>query len=248
MRIAVPASLDEAIANLNGLGALLTAKQWQRAALVYAFTEPGTGGPRTVRKSGQLSFREFADLGIAGLRDAETVIWSRQAWQDAIDDGQAVAVTPGDDVALPEREFPKHPRTRSSFDGFRAQLRNRPDAIRELVRDEPEIATMVAAQAFETPSVRTAIEAKLAEPIRERDVFARITTEPDYSQSLTRHVNGLIPVLRAIQRGEWQPSSTEMMLLHFLSLLLDQASQSEATPSEDLFASIAQHLNEGVAS
>jgi hypothetical protein len=251
VKITVPASLDEAIANLGGLGALLTAKQWERSAIVYAFTTDEIGsGPRTDRKSGQFSLREFADMGIAGLRDADTVAWARNAWQDAIEDRQVVAVSPGDEVSLPDREFPKHPRTRTAYDGFRAQLRQRPDAIRELVRDEPEIASMVAAQVLETPSVRTSIEAKLAEPITEREVyFTSVRSEPrrDYSGELTRGINLLIPALRAAQRGEWQPAPAEVMLLHALGQLLDQAGSAEAVPQDDLFKQIERYMKEGVA-
>jgi L-fucose mutarotase/ribose pyranase (RbsD/FucU family) len=242
----VPASLDEAIGNLNGLAALLTAKQWERAAIVYAFTEPGENRFSTGR-SGRYTLADFARLNIAGLRDEETVAWVREAWQDAIKDGQTIAVQPGDHVALPDRDFPKHPRTRTAYDGFRVQLRQRPDAIRELVRDEPEIATMIAAQAINTPSVRHAIEAKLAEPIREREVYERPEPKRDYSEDLIRGINLLIPVVRAVQRGQWQPSPAEAMLLHSLGMLLDQAASPEAAPQDDLFTQIERHLKEGIA-
>lgn len=95
MKITIPASLDEAKASLNGIGALLTAKEWERAAIVYAFTRDGTDSdknPRRSRSTTSLLPREFAALGIMGLGSDTTVRQYRKAWQTAIDDGQAKAV------------------------------------------------------------------------------------------------------------------------------------------------------------
>ncbi|MBA2444276.1 MAG: hypothetical protein H0V49_02970 [Nocardioidaceae bacterium] len=66
---------------------MLTAKQWERAAIVYAFTEPDKGAKRAQAKSGHsdlVSLKDFAKLGNVGLREEETVSWMREAWQDAI--------------------------------------------------------------------------------------------------------------------------------------------------------------------
>lgn len=249
-KVQVPASLDEAIADLNGLGSLLTAKQWSRAAIVYAFTEPDNGARRAQTKSEDsdlgYSYKAFAALGITGLRDEETVAWVHGAWQDAIDDGQAVPSAPGDSVTLPEREFPKHPRTRTSYDGFRAQVEKNPEAVRELVRDEPEFAVKLAQQIIETPSVRHAVESKLAEPIFERDAQQRPPPERDYSVELRRGINLCIPAIRAVQRGEWQPSPAEALLLHAFSQLLNQAASPEGEPQDGLFTQIERYLKEGV--
>lgn len=103
-KIHVPDSLAEAIASLNGIDGLLTAKEWERAAIVFAFTaEGGTPGPKVDRGGfTAISCREFAALGIAGLRSDQTVRRHRKAWQDAIDRGKAVAVQPGSEVTLPD--------------------------------------------------------------------------------------------------------------------------------------------------
>jgi hypothetical protein len=220
------------MSSLGGLSALLTAKSWERAAIVYAFTEPDSGQRTDLAGfPARSTLSAFAGRGIVGLTDRDTVAWVRQAWEDAIADGQAVAVNPGDEATLPDRDFPKHPRTRSTFDGFRAQIRNRPDALRELVRDEPEIATMVAAQIMDTPSVRTAVEAKLAEPITAREVYyePRSETKRDFNDDLIRATNLLMPALRARQRGDWQPSPVATMLLHSLGTLLGQDAPGPAT-------------------
>lgn len=109
MSIRIPASIDEAVSSLNGVAALLTAKQWERAAIVYAFTtDEINGGPRTGRNSGQLSLREFATLGITGLRSREQVRAYRDAWQSAIDAGPAEEAVPGQEVELPSLPWDDH--------------------------------------------------------------------------------------------------------------------------------------------
>lgn len=245
--VQVPASIEEAIADLGGLGALLTAKQWSRAAIVYAFTEADQGRRTDLAGNpARLTLLAFANLGIAGLRDRETVAWVREAWEDAMADGQAKDVKPGDHATLPAREFPSHPRKRTAYDGFRAQVEKNPEAIRELVRDEPAFATKLAQQIIETPSVRHAVEARLAEPIIEREVQVRPEPKRDYGDELIRGINLLIPVVRAVQRGEWKPSPAEAMLLHSLGLLLDQAASPDGEPQDGLFTQIERYLKEGV--
>lgn len=103
--IVIPATIDAAKESLAGLDGLITAKEWERAAIVYAFTRdgiPGEGGPgRQDGTSTILLPSEFAALGVAGLRSDKTVRRHRKAWQDAIDAGEAEDVFPGNKVTLP---------------------------------------------------------------------------------------------------------------------------------------------------
>src|SRR4051812_10608292 len=71
---------------LTGLERLITAKRWERAAIVYAFTtnvrrrtdlHPEVGFPVTMAR--------FAQLGFTGLTSKDTVARYRAAWQLAID-------------------------------------------------------------------------------------------------------------------------------------------------------------------
>lgn len=96
---------------LTGLERLITAKRWERAAIVYAFTtnvrrrtdlHPEVGFPVTMGRFAQLSF--------AGLTSKDTVARYRAAWQLAIDEGQAAPTVPGQtDVALPDLDYPGYP-------------------------------------------------------------------------------------------------------------------------------------------
>lgn len=240
-QVHIPASIEEAQERLGGIGRLLTAKGWERAAIVYAFTSNQQGSNQHSRKTANaLGIREFANLGISGLRDDETVAWVRQAWQDAVDDGAATKAEPGTDVTMPDRDFPKHPRTRSAVDGFRAQLRQSPEAVRELVRDQPDIAIELAEQVMATPSVRTPVERALSERPLEREVVQSAPRRRDYSSDFRHAVNVLIPVLHAIRGGTWEPDETERLLAAFLTRAFAEISSGE--PSADLFAEIDAFL------
>jgi hypothetical protein len=127
---------------------------------------------------------------------------------------------------------------------FRAVVSD-PEQFRTALRDKPEIVEALAQRVVELPSTRAITEAKLAEPIRERYSEPRPEPKRDYGDDLIRGINLLIPVVRAVQRGDWQPSPAEAMLLHSLGLLLDQAAQPEANPQADLFNQIERYLKEG---
>lgn len=254
MNVQIPASLDEAKSALNGLGALLTAKQWERAAIVYAFTEPGNGqGTRTdaqphVSTDARLSIAAFSRLGINGLSTEWAVRSYRSAWQSAIDDGQAVPVGPGDAADLPSLPWKDHfgePTRDVQERIFRSVVRD-PEQFRSALRDAPDIAEAVAQRVVELPSTRTLAEAKLAEPIRERESpEPRPEPKRDLTDDALRGVSLLVPVLRAIQRGEWQPSPAVTMLFHALGQLL-QETRFEGAAQDDLFAQIERHMREGV--
>lgn len=87
MRITVPASLDEAKAELSGLGELLTATEWHRSAIVagHVRLDLGHGGRETADSGRFVSARAFAALGLRGLRSKDTVAHYVQCWLDEHD-------------------------------------------------------------------------------------------------------------------------------------------------------------------
>lgn len=116
MPITIPATTDELRSSLDGLGKLLTAKQWERAAIVYAWTSDDTpqGPRRSVARTShtRLSFREFSELGIAGLRSKDTVALYHRTWRD---NGGDTSIERGSVVAqLPTADWPP---TRTGTDG-----------------------------------------------------------------------------------------------------------------------------------
>jgi hypothetical protein len=101
----IPDSIPVLTGVLDSLGGAIAKGGWWTAAAVWAWTEPGTGGPRTASKVMQLSERAFAELGIRGLASQNTVRKYRAAWDRGIEDGWCQPVVPGDDVVLPEQDF-----------------------------------------------------------------------------------------------------------------------------------------------
>ncbi len=105
-RIDIPGTIDKAVNELTGIGGLLMAKEWERAAIVYAFTEPGVGGPRTSREVVRLGIKQFSELGIKGLATQDSVRKYRDNWQWAIDNDHVGEVKPGDTTKLPNANWP----------------------------------------------------------------------------------------------------------------------------------------------
>ncbi|WP_074303016.1 hypothetical protein [Mycobacteroides abscessus] len=90
------------------MGELITASEWQRAALVWAFTEEGKPGPKKdLPTNGRISISDFAGMKISGLTKRDTVSKYRRAWSQAIADGVATDVKPGDLIDLPDVEWPR---------------------------------------------------------------------------------------------------------------------------------------------
>jgi hypothetical protein len=250
----IPASLEDAIESLNGISALLVAKEWERAAIVYAFTRDGVAGATEENRSSSTTIpmtpRQFAGLGLIGLASDSSVRNYRKAWASAMEDGAAEA-RPGVTVDLPQMmwkgtfgEATPAVQERTA----RAFIRDNPDAIERIVKENPQLGVEIARQVVATPATRVSVESRMVEHHRERDAVPPIAERPrDYSEDVTRAVNLLVPALRAIERGEWHPATTQEMLLHFLGLLIDRSGTRSGEPVEDLFGEIERYLKEGVA-
>ena len=100
----LPSTPEAADELLSGLGALATATEWKRAAIVHARTTP-KGKHST---SGKLSAAKFAELGIVGLASPSTVIAYRDVWQSAVDAGLARPAELGAEVGLPDVPWDDH--------------------------------------------------------------------------------------------------------------------------------------------
>jgi hypothetical protein len=88
--VRIPRSANAAVAALTDLGALVTATEWQRAAIVATLVgpAPGSGGPpdrggQSPRTGFAYTPTTLAALGITGLRKTDTIARYRDAWFDA---------------------------------------------------------------------------------------------------------------------------------------------------------------------
>jgi hypothetical protein len=140
-RIRIPQE-HELRSRLSGLGVLLTARKWERAAIVYAFTEVGEVGRGRWYKPmpPKMHIRDFAAKGYAGLTTNKSVSRYRDAWVTAINNGWAVPVEPGMAVILPEQPFPVWPYGTNPFPGGEVTVEVRDDAVVSLdsYRDEAD--------------------------------------------------------------------------------------------------------------
>lgn len=73
----------------DAVATLAVVERWQRAAIVWVYTDDSRGG---------MTVEQFAGLGIKGLRTAPFVERYREAWQEAIDRGLATPLGFGDRI------------------------------------------------------------------------------------------------------------------------------------------------------
>ena len=190
----IPASIDRATSSLTTLDGLVTASEWQRAAIVFAFVTPQQGSRTSASSRKGLSVGDFIALGVRGLTTYDSVRRYRSAWQAAIDAGQVRAVAPGDDVVLPELPFPPHAELAPS---------ERADALAEAavaegagVRSTQQIATHL-------PALRAAIRAdpKVAAAAREAlDQRQDVPTPSPRQSSPAREGLELLADFRALHK------------------------------------------------
>ena len=111
--VTLPASLDDAVAELTGIGELLTATEWHRAAIIASFVrlDIGRGGRETADSSHFVSARRFADLGVRGLSHHSTVAHYVQCWLEAHGDNYPPR---GRTIELPADPWPPQARNLGS--------------------------------------------------------------------------------------------------------------------------------------
>lgn len=177
----VPSSLSRAKSELVGLDSLVTASEWQRAAIVYAFTHKGTNR-YDVAHENSCTIREFASLGISGLRTQDTVRRYRDAWQQAVDKGLAKPATPGENVRLPAIPFPPHVEVEN--EDRRGALNAAADAEGAGRRSTQQIATHL-------PALRAAIKADPKVAAAALEALDSRRTAPRAADSPTSHDEGL---------------------------------------------------------
>lgn len=155
LTITIPASIEDAVGQLEGVERLLTAKQWERAAILAAFVEPdsGHGGrEQTAGSSHLVSCRAFAALGITGLKSKDTVSEYVRRW---LEDSGRRRPRPGDHidpVGLPEWKKPD-PGTRyePGNGGAVHRIVDQPATVQQALSD-PEFARKI----ISNPAVRKA--------------------------------------------------------------------------------------------
>ena len=250
--VTIPATIEEATSTLEGIEALLTAKGWERAAIVYAFTHEGTnqhdlpdGYP-----SGTETITAFVARGIAGLTTRETVAVYRDLWAKYGD----TAIKPGDTVKLPKLDFPPQKRNLGS--------RVTASSVAQAVKDNPEIAK-AAADNLPAPYIHAAVaeRSEVLDDIASDDRLVgqiNVAAARHHGERLVEEIERLLDFDRDYQdaaaqivyreadraAGRWTPNEQTKAMRHFLVRAL--------TTPEDidpvlLIAEIEAHLKEEAA-
>jgi hypothetical protein len=154
--ITIPRTREELIRRLDGLESLLTAKGWERTAIVYGCTYESGRGPR--QGEALITVAEFIELGIYGLASASTVYRIRNDWKEAIaNHGAADGFGPGDEVELPTVPYP-HSRDKADgtpSDGIRDNLyadtapERQAEAVAKVLERNAEVAELVTTKLAE---------------------------------------------------------------------------------------------------
>ncbi len=173
MKANIPESVEACVTRLNGLGALLTATEWERAAIVATFVTAGNVGDNqhTIEpaRSSSLSPVEFAALGITGLRSKDTVRRYHDAWMNA---GQP-RPKPGDTVALPEVAFDKVAAPPSGgYNGGNTRTPTASDIEMTMAKaDRGDVAKVIARTLADDPSIVAKVHDHIESP-EAREVVA----------------------------------------------------------------------------
>ena len=253
-KVTIPASIEEATERLEGLGALLTATGWERAAIVYAFTRlDEKGGDRKseaaikVRSDfDRLTPDEFAALGIHGLKSKNTVRLHHERWAEH---GRAKTVKPGQTVTLPTVEWPPidprvgengrlqlSPTTPIGDVLDRLKKERGSEAVADAIADDPELAEpLISNVALKNPEAIT--EAMNADP----DVYlgvAAAQNRTEASKQATRNANRAVREHQARQAE--MPvvieSAAVLQVMWEVEALVNKVEEAERTES-NLFMS-----------
>lgn len=166
--ITIPSSVEDLTRHLVGIERLVTAGQWERAAIVYAFVrvEDPTSTSLRSETSGSMTPVEFAQLGIAGLRSENTVRRYVRAWQAAIDTGEASPVRPGETLSLPDLPWPLEP---PQLESLRDRDPDRAERITEQAAEDHVAPNSIVAVIGQPSAVAAAIKSDpgMAETARE---------------------------------------------------------------------------------
>ncbi len=195
--IRLPDTITKAVAKLSGIDSLLTAKRWERAAIVYAFTVmPGSGGtPDRAKQRSELTFDEFAKLGIAGLKSKNTVQRYHELWAAHGDPNLQL----GDEAELPTIGFPPAPDSNfgsrqspekavARFNDLQPEAQ---EAVAVAVAKHPELAS----ELLKDPEVVEAVTSAIAnDPSATAQVASKVEAKRPKTKSSAGTDRGLVGV------------------------------------------------------
>lgn len=250
----VASTLKGLDAQMKGLGGLLTATQWQRAAIVFAWTEPGAGNGGSASSSRRLSLRDFARRGYVGLSASNTVTYNRRAWEKGMADGLP-DLRPGDDiptVTLPWDRYYDSTGDAANERHIRRAMSD-PEEVARVIRTYPEAAEAVTTAVAEDPAAELRVTQKSwakrsganKVPAPLRPVTPMLPSR-DYDAEFSDAFAVIDQCLRARSNGEWTPKgSTASLIVPGLSFFARRAEDGtvDVDIHDEISAFLAQEAN-----
>jgi hypothetical protein len=141
--VTIPDSLKAVKGELEGIGILVTSKEWTRGAYVTAFTPTPA------------SIKDFARLGIHGLTQESVVAGYRNAWLAAVDARIAKPVQPGQTVELPDAPWSNF------YDSIAADTRYQSIESKDAIRQQAEEDGVGATKALDIAKNKKAMAAAI---------------------------------------------------------------------------------------
>jgi hypothetical protein len=250
--IVIPKTIEAAKAGLGGIEALLTAKQWERAAIVYAFTQPGAqGGTQVNDGKPPLTISAFVALGITGLRDRHQVRLYRKAWESAMEVG-APNAKPGDTIVLPDLPWKDHfgePTADVQERVARSYITRNPQVAVEAIKAVPAVAEAVTTAIVNDNELANTVARKsFAKSIGAKDNGPSVptTTIPtyDYEKRLSAAITVVNEAIADEQSGTWTPGPGEAAMLTILFLNLRDRADRYAAAQPAVHGEIDAFLRE----
>lgn len=259
--IHIPADREALVASLAGIEGLLTAKRWERAAIVYAWTKTksGPGRPRKSPESGdiRLTPAAFGALGVAGLGEQQVREY-REAWVKAADE---VAKTnahwademrdlgPSEAIDLPDLPWKDHfgESTRDvQVRTAKAEIIRNPGIVAEAMRVSEHVAETVAKDiAHDEELSETVGRASFAKRIgveRIPRVAPAIVETRDYDRELHLALLEVGKLLRDERDGLFTVSGIVESQLRLLAIILDR--RASKADKDDVMVAITDFLRE----
>lgn len=137
--------------NVGGVSALLTTRKWEKAAIVWAYVHSSENQAHVKSDMKPYTPESFAALGIAGLRSKNTVQSYWAAWQNAINNGNAQPVKPGDTINEPATPWPgtdtdsrsgtdeRHVSKAVARERVKAAIKADPSIVYEAAREDEQV-------------------------------------------------------------------------------------------------------------
>jgi hypothetical protein len=253
--IYIPGTVTDLKRGLGQIEGLLTAKRWEKAAIVYAWTQPGErGGAQSNDGNPPLTLSAFVELGITGLRDRHQVRMYRKAWEDAateVGNDDMLRIKPGDAVDMPNlvwKEFFGEPTVEVQERVARAAIVNNPEIVQQAVETFPAIATaavkglaaspVVARQGMDEAGEDAAALVEDTAWQSKHKTSVKGTSQParkpfDFDRSVMSGFDAITSALYSLSKGTWTPNANSEQCLRLLRLALNDWSDGQPITIHD---------------